>query len=153
VIDQNPAQMLRRSTSEPEVFAEFYKQHFERVLAYLARRVCDADLALELTAETFAQAYMARGRFRADRRAEVEELADLAGLRSALRTELQRVRRSQREALWLRVVEEFSYAEIAKMLNVPIGTVMSRISRGRRLLFERLSSVKSAASLPVSGGR
>jgi RNA polymerase sigma-70 factor, ECF subfamily len=44
-----------------------------------------------------------------------------------------------RQAVWLRDVEEFSYAEIAKMLQVPIGTVMSRISRGRRLLFEQLS--------------
>ena len=45
-----------------------------------------------------------------------------------------------REAVWLRDVEEFSYAEIAAMLEVPIGTVMSRISRGRRLLFEKLSA-------------
>jgi len=43
-----------------------------------------------------------------------------------------------REAVWLRDVEEFSYAEIAGMVGVPIGTVMSRISRGRHLLFERL---------------
>jgi RNA polymerase sigma-70 factor, ECF subfamily len=43
-----------------------------------------------------------------------------------------------RQAVWLRDVEEFSYAEIADMLNIPPGTVMSRISRGRRLLFERL---------------
>ena len=49
-----------------------------------------------------------------------------------------------REAVWLRDVEEFSYAEIAQMLNVPIGTVMSRISRGRRLLFERLSQAHAA---------
>lgn len=45
-----------------------------------------------------------------------------------------------REALWLRDVEEFSYAEIAKMLDVPVGTVMSRISRGRRLLYDRLTA-------------
>ncbi len=44
-----------------------------------------------------------------------------------------------REAVWLRDVEEFTYAEIARMLDIPIGTVMSRISRGRRLLFNRLS--------------
>ena len=43
-----------------------------------------------------------------------------------------------REAVWLRDVEEFSYAEIAEMLSIPPGTVMSRISRGRRMLFERL---------------
>ncbi len=46
-----------------------------------------------------------------------------------------------RQAVWLRDVEEFSYAEIADMLAVPIGTVMSRISRGRRILFERLTAV------------
>jgi len=45
-----------------------------------------------------------------------------------------------RQAVWLRDVEEFSYAEIAEMLSIPIGTVMSRISRGRRLLHDRLLS-------------
>ncbi len=53
-----------------------------------------------------------------------------------------------REAVWLRDVEEFSYAEIGAMLDVPIGTVMSRISRGRRLLFERLS----ARAIPALDG-
>src|ERR1700687_585203 len=47
-----------------------------------------------------------------------------------------------RQAVWLRDVEEFSYAEIATMLDVPAGTVMSRISRGRRMLFERLQHLK-----------
>jgi RNA polymerase sigma-70 factor (ECF subfamily) len=47
-----------------------------------------------------------------------------------------------REAVWLRDVEEFTYAEMAEMLGIPIGTVMSRISRGRRLLFDRLSAAR-----------
>lgn len=55
-----------------------------------------------------------------------------------------------RQAVWLRDVEEFSYAEIAKMLDVPIGTVMSRISRGRRQLFQKLSRAKDDAKVPVS---
>ena len=38
-----------------------------------------------------------------------------------------------RQAVWLRDVEEFSYAEIAGMLDIPAGTVMSRISRGAGL--------------------
>ena len=58
-----------------------------------------------------------------------------------------------REAVWLRDVEEFSYAEIATMLNIPIGTVMSRISRGRRLLFERLSATHGPASVHVGRTR
>ncbi|MGE3705967.1 MAG: sigma factor-like helix-turn-helix DNA-binding protein, partial [Vicinamibacterales bacterium] len=49
-----------------------------------------------------------------------------------------------RTAVWLRDVEEFSYAEIGSMLDIPPGTVMSRISRGRRMLFERLNQVKAA---------
>ena len=51
-----------------------------------------------------------------------------------------------RQAVWLRDVEEFSYAEIADMLEIPIGTVMSRISRGRRSLFERLNSRRERMS-------
>src|SRR5262245_28408751 len=52
-----------------------------------------------------------------------------------------------REAVWLRDVEEFSYAEIAAMLSIPIGTVMSRISRGRRALYDALRD--SASQTPV----
>jgi RNA polymerase sigma-70 factor (ECF subfamily) len=48
-----------------------------------------------------------------------------------------------REAVWLRDVEEFTYAEIAGMLTVPVGTVMSRISRGRRMLFDHLTRARS----------
>jgi RNA polymerase sigma-70 factor (ECF subfamily) len=59
-----------------------------------------------------------------------------------------------REAVWLRDVEEFSYAEIAEMLSIPIGTVMSRISRGRQALLERLQlSVLSRPSPVGATGR
>jgi RNA polymerase sigma-70 factor, ECF subfamily len=57
-----------------------------------------------------------------------------------LQAALDALPESFREAVWLRDVEEFSYAEIAGILHVPIGTVMSRISRGRRMLYERLAA-------------
>jgi RNA polymerase sigma-70 factor (ECF subfamily) len=64
-----------------------------------------------------------------------------ATLDADLQAALDALPEAFREAVWLRDVEEFSYAEIAEMLGIPIGTVMSRISRGRRLLFEKLSAV------------
>ena len=63
-------------------------------------------------------------------------------LRDALAPDLQEALDSLptafREAVWLRDVEEFSYAEIGEMLGIPVGTVMSRISRGRRMLYDRM---------------
>jgi RNA polymerase sigma-70 factor (ECF subfamily) len=69
-------------------------------------------------------------------------------LRDALTPELQEaideLPPAFRQAVWLRDVEEFSYAEIAEMLEIPIGTVMSRISRGRRVLYDRLHHLRPA---------
>ena len=67
-----------------------------------------------------------------------------------------------REAVWLRDVEDLAYADIAQVLDVPIGTVMSRISRGRRQLQERLLERRRGATstadaskqaAPASNGR
>jgi len=55
-----------------------------------------------------------------------------------------------RQAVWLRDVEELSYAEMAKVLDIPIGTVMSRISRGRRALFEALQRTRGTAEQRVA---
>ena len=46
-----------------------------------------------------------------------------------------------RLAVWLVDVEGFSYKEVAEILGVPIGTVMSRLHRGRRALEKRLWDV------------
>jgi RNA polymerase sigma-70 factor (ECF subfamily) len=38
-------------------------------------------------------------------------------------------------------VEEFAYKDAAEILSIPIGTIMSRLSRGRKLLREQLEEV------------
>jgi len=52
-------------------------------------------------------------------------------------------------------VEGFSYKEIAEITDVPIGTVMSRIHRGRRALQKALANSEAAQGLVASatGGR
>jgi len=47
---------------------------------------------------------------------------------------LEKVPEQFREVLLLSDVQEFTYKEISDILQIPLGTVMSRLSRGRRLL-------------------
>jgi RNA polymerase sigma-70 factor (ECF subfamily) len=74
-----------------------------------------------------------------------EQLLTRATLDADLQAALDAIPDAFRQAVWLRDVEEFSYAEIAKIVGVPIGTVMSRISRGRRMLYERLAGTRAEA--------
>jgi RNA polymerase sigma-70 factor (ECF subfamily) len=64
---------------------------------------------------------------------------------------LDRVPTDYRTAVLLADVEDFSYKEIAGMLNVPIGTVMSRLSRGRKLLREQLSELARSYGIGRAG--
>ncbi len=54
---------------------------------------------------------------------------------------LDRISADFRAVVLLVDVEEFAYKEAAEILQIPIGTVMSRLSRGRRLLREQLADV------------
>ena len=80
-----------------------------------------------------------------------EQLLTRATLDSDLQAALDDLPDAFRQAVWLRDVEEFSYADIARIVEVPIGTVMSRISRGRRMLYERLAPKRGSAARAASG--
>ena len=81
-----------------------------------------------------------------------EEILTRATLDADLQAALDALPEAFRQAVWLRDVEELTYAEMAEVLNVPIGTVMSRIARGRRSLFERLQATHAAAQVRAAQG-
>jgi len=60
---------------------------------------------------------------------------------------LARLPDEYREAIVLREIEDLSYREIAATLDVPIGTVMSRISRARTMLARLIGDAKGISGL------
>lgn len=96
-------------------------------------------------------------RFRSDRRARrafaraaesaiapdptvlVDEAADLADTARRVLSAIARLDRNDRELIVLYAWDELSYSQIADILDVPIGTVRSRLSRARRRLRELLA--------------
>ncbi|WP_051709938.1 sigma-70 family RNA polymerase sigma factor [Andreprevotia chitinilytica] len=69
-----------------------------------------------------------------------ERLAERAELRDAVNTALQTLPPAYREAIVLREMADCSYREIAHISGTPIGTVMSRLARGRELLLRALTA-------------
>jgi RNA polymerase sigma-70 factor (ECF subfamily) len=63
-----------------------------------------------------------------------EELAHLDDTKRAVHEAMATLSEDQREILQLRHFLELSYAEIAKRLNIPQGTVMSRLHGARKSL-------------------
>ncbi len=61
---RSDAALLAAARDDPAAFRALYDRHAERVRGYHLRRSGDAQAALDLTAETFAQAWLGRGRFR-----------------------------------------------------------------------------------------
>ncbi|HET9130208.1 MAG TPA: sigma-70 family RNA polymerase sigma factor [Terriglobia bacterium] len=66
--------------------------------------------------------------------------------RSTLQFALEELPVEFREAIVLREMEGMSYKEIADIANVPIGTVMSRLARGRKQLQLQLVNLRSRAT-------
>ena len=73
---------------------------------------------------------------------EVSRKADISRVHAAI----EAIPEPFREAIVLRDLEDLSYAEIATVTGVAIGTVMSRLSRGRSMLAEQLLPLRNSDS-------
>src|SRR6478672_9771080 len=149
-------------------FERMAMPHVSSLLRVARRLSRDRAAAEDLVQETMLRAWRARGQFRegtnarawlcrilfhqfysqgrrlrtelqavpppvADRRADVSEAMELKDALAALTPE-------HRAVLLLAVVEGFTCQEMAGILSLPVGTVMSRLSRARQALRERLAS-------------
>ena len=82
-----------------------------------------------------------------------ELVAPDANLEQALDLQrcLLRLPQDQRAVLLLVSLEDMSYAQVAKITGVPIGTVMSRLSRARSRLHELLDAPARSADAKATG--
>jgi len=72
--------------------------------------------------------------------ASPEQLADARQQALRVRSALAKLSPPQRQVITLVDLEELSYAECAEVLEVPVGTVMSRLNRGRNALKQLLKN-------------
>lgn len=188
MVEEGPtdADLITASLSEPELFEDVFRRHYQPVRAYLQRRI-GADVGEELAAQTFVVAFDHRDRFDASypsarawlfaiatnllrhhardeerhRRLLMQNAAKLAPgslehdddhmaaalVFPALLRALSGLEPRDRDAFLLFALADLSYDEVAKALDIPIGTVRSRISRARRLVRERVPSFEAIMSV------
>jgi RNA polymerase sigma factor (sigma-70 family) len=90
--------LLRRfKPLDQEAFQAFYREHAQRLVVFFARRTLDPETALDLMAETFAQAYLSRGSFRGTTDAAAE--AWIFGIARNLLASYWRTGAAERRAL------------------------------------------------------
>jgi RNA polymerase sigma-70 factor (ECF subfamily) len=87
----------------------------------------------------FHEVTAGRSRLEADSEHDPERVAMRGELRSAIHSAIAGLPVEFRTACSLRLEHELAYAEIAARLGVPVGTVRSRIARGKQLLQTRLA--------------
>jgi RNA polymerase sigma-70 factor, ECF subfamily len=142
-------------------FGEFYRENAPRLEVFLRHVVGNRQAAEDIMQETFTHIWSRPNGFHPERgtlraylfgigrkraaewwrkqstKAEIEELelkASSAENASTMEDVFRRLPQEQRTLLWLREVEGQSYAELAETLEIPIGTVRSRLFAAREAL-------------------
>ena len=75
----------------------------------------------------------------------VEQLLQQEDTRRLIHRALDQIPVEFREIIVLRELEDLSYRDIAQIANIPLGTVMSRLSRARKLLLQALQKTGKKA--------
>jgi RNA polymerase sigma-70 factor (ECF subfamily) len=143
-------ELLSLSASHPDAFAEFYRRHAKDLLAFFVRRTFDPDAAAELTAETFAQAFDSRLRFRDRGQGGVGWLYGIARhqLSRYFRAGAVATRARQKLGLPHRALSEEDYDRIEELID--FEEVRGTVARA----FGRLSAEqRRAMTLRVIEGR
>ena len=139
------AEFLAAARTDAAAFRRFYDRYADRVYGYHLRRTREREAAHDLTAETFAQAWVAHTRGRLERTAcarlglPVEAATEpdgswLDGLDEAL----DELPAGQLEAIRLRVVGELAYDDVARELGTSTEAARVRVHRGLQTLRLRL---------------
>jgi len=103
---------------------------------YSSCRSRDRRVGEVLAAEIYEAADARDALSEPPRSAESEALENLGG--SAVMRTLDALPDGFREVIYLADIEGYRYSEIAEMMGIPLGTVMSRIHRGRSMLRQKL---------------
>ena len=115
------ASSLTRARREPSAFGGFYAAQSRQLLAFFARRTFDVEAARDLTAETFAQAFEHRRRFRGSTDAEAAGwLYGIARHQLSRYARTGRVERKAVERLGIQVpaVSEDDYQHIVELAGL-----------------------------------
>src|SRR5690606_21202449 len=136
--------LVRASTADPEAFAELYDRHAPAILRWCARRTTSLDAAADLTAETFAQAYLSAATYRPERGEAVAWLFGIARsvlARSSRRRSIEdRARRrlgvepiGVPDLAYERVEQLADLASMRPALDAAMGSLSPRLREAVRL--------------------
>jgi len=154
---------LSNPLATSEGFADFYRDNADRLLRFFARRVYEPEVAVDLTAETFAQALLARRRFRGTTAGEAAAWAHGIAARQLARYYRRgAIERRGLERLGLEVppLVEADYERIEELadladLRAAVGNGLAELSQEQRAavrlrVVDELPYPEVAARLGVS---
>lgn len=146
---------------DTRAFEAFYRENAPRLQMFLRRLVGDQHAAEDLVQEAFMQIWNRPNGFRPDRgslrsylygigrkraaewwqrhevtssRADHDEQTYRTDTAPTVTDAFEQLPERQRTLLWLREVEGQTYAELAEILEIPVGTVRSRLFAAREAL-------------------